>query len=179
MTWSALLSVCLLLLCRNELNFIIRLSPEHAVPLFWMDHAEWCSGKATLLQPTCRCFITSCSGNWMLPLVFISVWSSMFRSHTVLHFSIFQMHLIKFNEYIPLLKSQPYDNNLLFSSCIMRALASWHRWHCEFGESLKDGKWEGKEESISHTSVLDQITLSAGFLPAASVSPYLYGSSQG
>lgn len=27
------------------------------------------------------------------------------------------MHFVKFTEYIPLMKSQPYDNSLLFSSC--------------------------------------------------------------
>lgn len=132
MTWSALLSVCLLLLSRNERNFKIRLSLEHAMSLFWMDHAEWCSGRATLPQPMRRCFITPSSGNWVLPFVFIPVWSGMFRSHTILHFSISQMHFVKYTEYIPLLKSQPYDNNLLFSSCVVRDLAPWQtfcRWH--------------------------------------------------
>lgn len=56
------------------------------------------------------------------PFAFFPVWSGMFRSRAILHFSIFQIHFVKFTPYIPLLKSQPHDKNLLFSSCIMRAL---------------------------------------------------------
>lgn len=59
----------------------------------------------------------------------------------------------------------------------MKGIALWQalcRRHCEFVESLKNVKLEGKGESISPKLTHYQITPSADFLPATSMFPHIY-----
>lgn len=150
--------------------------------LFWLDHSQGdVRGGQHSLSLCAGALLTYRSGNWMLPLSLAPVLSDMFKSHIVLHFSISRMYFVKFTEYIHLLKCQPYCNNLLFSCCNMKEIAlrqALCRRHCEFAQSLKNVKLEGKGESISPKVMYYQITSSVGFLPATSVPPYLYVSSK-